>query len=72
MKTSKSLLTCSISIAVAFFASIFLCGFIDRIAFGDQSQLLAECQIPQDEGILRLYVTHGSSMTTSDSWTVTY
>jgi hypothetical protein len=34
--------------------------------------MLAECQIPNDEGILRLYIIHGSSVTTSDSWTVTY
>jgi hypothetical protein len=71
MKTSKSL-PCLIGVAVAMFGSLALCGLIGKIAFGDQTQLLAECQIPQDEGVLRLYVTHGSSMTTSDSWTVTY
>jgi len=43
-----------------------------NIALGGGRQLVAECQIPQDEGILRLYTIHGSSVTTSDSSTVTY
>ena len=68
MKTSKSLLTCSIGIVIAMFACFLLVGKVSN----GRTQLLAECQIPKDGGVLRLSVTHGSSMTTSDSWTVSY
>jgi hypothetical protein len=68
MKTSKSLLNCSIGIVIALFACMVIGGKI----FGGKSELLAECQIPKDGGVLRLSTAHGSSVTTSDSWTVSY
>jgi hypothetical protein len=72
MKSSKNLLPCSIGTAVVIVGSLMLCGLINKFAFGGGSKLLTECQIPQDEGILRLYTTHGSSVTTADWWKVTY
>ena len=68
MKTSKYLLNCSIGIVIALFACFLIVG----MASNSGTQLLAECELPKDGGVLRLSTTHGSSVTTSDSWTVSY
>ena len=70
MKSTKSLLTCSIGFVVLLVGSlIFL-----RILGNETSanSLVMECQLTENNAVVRLYEYHGSSITTSDSWLITY
>ncbi|MEP6896244.1 MAG: hypothetical protein ABI986_11615 [Chloroflexota bacterium] len=70
MKSTKSLLNCSIGFVILLVGSvIFLRVLGNRTS---ANSFVTECQLTENNAIVRLYEVHGSSVTTSDSWSVTY
>ena len=70
MKSTKSLLNCSIGFVVLLVGSVILIRILGNGTSADS--FITECQLTENNAIVRLYEHHGSSFTTSDSWSVTY
>jgi hypothetical protein len=70
MKSTKSLLNCSIGFAVLLVGSIILFRILGN--GGRTNSFVTECQLAENNAVVRLYEHHGSSVTTSDSWLITY
>ena len=70
MKPTKSLLNCSIGFAVLLVGSII---FFRILGNGTRTNsLVTECQLTENNAVVRLYEVRGSSVTSSDSWSVIY
>ena len=70
MKSTKSLLTCSIGFALLLVGSVI---FFRIFGNGTSvNSLVTECQLTENNAMIRLNEVHGSSVTTSDAWSVTY
>ena len=70
MKTTKALLTCSIGFVVLLVGSLIFFRILGNRT--DANSLITECQFTDGHTVARLYKSNGSSVTTSDSWSVTY
>ena len=70
MKSTKSLLNCSIGFIVLLAGSVILGRVLAARTRTDS--LVTECQLTENNAVVRLYEHHGSSVTTSDSSSITY
>ena len=70
MKSTKSLLNCSIGFVALLVGSVIFCRIWGARTSTDS--FVKECQLIENKAVVRLYEHHGSSVTTSDSWSVTY
>ena len=70
MKSTRSLLNCSIGFVVLLVGSAIFCRILGNGTRTDS--LVTECQLTENNAVIRLYEVRGSSVTTSDSWSVTY
>jgi hypothetical protein len=70
MKSTKSLLTCSIGFVILLVGSVIFFRILGNRT--STNSLVTECQLTESNAMVRLYEVHGSSVTTSDSWSITY
>jgi hypothetical protein len=70
MKSTKSLLTCSIGFVILLVGCVIMFRILGNGT--NTSSLVTECQLTENNAVIRLYEVHGSSVTTPDSWSVTY
>ena len=70
MKSTKSLLNCSVGFVILLVGSII---FFRILGNGTRTNsLVTECQLTENNAMIQLDEDHGSSVTTSDTWSVTY
>ena len=70
MKSTKSLLNCSVGFVLLLVGSVI---FFRIFGNGTRANsLVTECQLTENNAMVRLHEVRGSGVTTSDSWSVAY